>query len=72
MSTNFPITLAKCAVSSASVHFRVADMSSRDARFFVNSPTTVEQLSVAEGAVRNDSAASTSAWSLLDRFKLKN
>src|SRR6266853_610798 len=71
MSTNLPITRAKSAVSSASVHFRVAGMSSRDARFLVNSPATLEQSSVAQGVVRDDSAASTSAWSLLDRFKLK-
>jgi RNA polymerase sigma-70 factor, ECF subfamily len=46
-------------------------MSSRDARFFVNSPATLEELSVAEGAVGADGALTTSAWSLLDRLKLK-
>jgi RNA polymerase sigma-70 factor (ECF subfamily) len=46
-------------------------MSSRDARFFVNSPATLEESSVAEGAVRADGTPTTSAWSLLDRLKLK-
>jgi RNA polymerase sigma-70 factor (ECF subfamily) len=46
-------------------------MSSRDARFFVDSQATLDRLSVGHGAVRADSAASTGAWSLLDRFKLK-
>jgi len=46
-------------------------MSSRDARFFANSPETLEQMSVAHGVVRAAGAASTDAWSLLDRLKLK-
>ena len=46
-------------------------MSSRDARFFVNSQATLDQLSIAQGAVGADSAPCTSAWSLLDRLKLK-
>jgi hypothetical protein len=40
MSTNLPITLAKCGVCSPGVHFRIGVMSSRAARFFVNSPAT--------------------------------
>src|SRR5258708_9059712 len=71
MSTNFPITLAKCGVCSPGVHFRVAGMSSRDARFFVNSQATLDQLSIVQGAADADSPPSTAAWSLLDRLKLK-
>lgn len=71
MSTNFPITFAKCGVCSPGVYFQIAAMSSRDARFFVNSQATLDQLSIAQGAVCADSAPSTGAWSLLDRLKLK-
>lgn len=46
-------------------------MSSRDARFFVNSQATLDQLSIGQGAIGTDSAPSTSAWPLLDRLKLK-
>src|SRR5260370_28243735 len=71
MSTNFPITFAKCGVGSPCVQFHIAGMSSRDARFFVNSRAMLEDLPVAQGAVGADGAPSTSARPLLDRLKLK-
>lgn len=70
MCTNFPIPLIQCGVCFPSVHSGVTGMSSRDARFFVNSPATLEPLSIAPGAVRTDSAAAAGAWPLLDRLKL--